>query len=147
MVLAWVFWKFSVCLSGLPLLSCAPAPTAFFLSSPLSVKNFQKQVQARHPLLPWQVAARQLLRGPLRQATLTVRGPHHPHPRLTGQQVWLEEHPEMLLLPGGGVRSPGEAHLGRAGRPSKAAQVGQLSPVSGSGWQKMGFVVLACSKE
>ena len=99
-----------------------------------------------HPL-PWQVAAGQLLRGPLRQATLRVTVPYHPHPRLTGQQVRLEVPPEVLLLPGDGVPSPGEAHLGRAGRSSRAARVGQLSPIRGSRLQKMGFAVLAYSQE
>lgn len=141
MVLAWVFfWKFSIYLSGLPLLPWPPTPTAFFLSPPLSVENFQQQVQVIH-LLPWQVAAEQLLRGPLRQATLTVTVPYQPHPRLAGQQARLEVSPEVLLLPGGSVHSPGEAHLGRLAGPVRLPELANCHPSGANGCRKW---VLLC---
>lgn len=76
MVVAWVFWKFSVYLSGLPLLSWPPAPTAFFLPSRLSIENFQQQV--RRYILFFLVGGSRATPDRPSQTTLTVRVPYQP---------------------------------------------------------------------
>ena len=65
MVLAWVFWKFSVYLSGLPLLSGPPPPLLFFFPR-LCLSRTSSSRWGETSSSSWQVAAGQLLTGPLR---------------------------------------------------------------------------------
>ena len=152
-----LFWKISISLPEVPLLSWSPLLFSFLTSArgeipTAGIGDTSSSLAGGSPATPAESPAEpHSQRGTHKAVVAPSLPPARPETADGAENMASGTAAGDLDAwrgPGVGViLTSTQAHLGKAGRPGQAAQISQSSPIRGSHLQKMGLAAPARSKE